>query len=804
MATILDPNDRAIVNYDEPPIKPPPVMTVGLLAWMRTNLFKSTFDTILTIVAGVVLAATTFGLLQWAVSAANWFVITNNLRLLTVGTYPAEAQWRLDLAALLCAFVVGMTAYAYTRTPRAAFVVLVALVLVLFALPVVVDATAPPALAYAAAGETPIVSGSVTEAPQSAVSFIGQRGDTVTARVADVTDDQALAGIAGFQDRATSAAVNAAKNRLTAQEQLRALRERLGGGLLTDAQRVQLSDQVNSTQIPAPVTETYAINASPVEVVILDGATLEPIASATLTLDSEPLTVTLPADGWYILQKTSESNALIATTGIYPHFENSFTRPLGNGRSQQVTQYVRTSDGFATEAARPTTDADGNRVPAKVMIDNQYQGVRPFSDYLLLFVAPFFRMLSFPILTMVLAGTLGYWSGRGLGRLLPAPPAEPRKRVRGTVSLAWLLWLIALFVLTYGINGLDALGLGLLLARFAWLPVMYFAGMNLDRPWGRPVLALVFLYGLSQSVLGEGILTRLTAVLDGGNAGSLIVPVVSVVVWLVAGIYAARYGRSARERWGSRRTKALIITVILWFAVFIGTIVVLSAIGTTQNVLPVSDTRRWGGFLLTLLLTIVGILASFPLGVLLALGRRSSLPVVKWTCVIYIELVRGVPFITVLFMAQLLVPLVNPALAEIDNVFRAMVGVTLFSAAYLAENVRGGLQSVPHGQEEAAKALGLNSFQVTRLITLPQALRVVIPALVGQAIALFKDTTLVALVGLTDLLNTTNSIIAQAEYVGLRAEGFLYISIIYFAFSYIMAWVSRRIEASGSGAARRV
>ena len=136
--------------------------------------------------------------------------------------------------------------------------------------------------------------------------------------------------------------------------------------------------------------------------------------------------------------------------------------------------------------------------------------------------------------------------------------------------------------------------------------------------------------------------------------------------------------------------------------------------------------------------------------------------------------------------------------------FRAMVGVTLFSAAYLAENVRGGLQSVPHGQEEAAKALGLNSFQVTRLITLPQALRVVIPALVGQAIALFKDTTLVALVGLTDLLQTTNTIIAQAEYVGLRAEGFLYISIIYFAFSYVMAWVSRRIEASGSGAARRV
>ena len=260
-----------------------------------------------------------------------------------------------------------------------------------------------------------------------------------------------------------------------------------------------------------------------------------------------------------------------------------------------MTQYVRTSDGFATEATRTTTDADGNRLPAKVMIDNQYQGMRPLSDYLLLFAAPFFRTLSLPVLFMVVAGTVGYWSGRGLGRLLPAPPAEPRKRIRGTVSLAWLLWLIALFVLTYGINGLDALGLGLLLARFVWLSVMYFAGMNLDQPWGRPTFTLLFLFGLVQSIVGEGLLTKLNAALSGQNGGGgIIVAVISVGVWLLAGFYAARMGRSARERWGSRRTKALIITVILWVVVFVGTILVLNAIGTTQNVLPVSDTRRWG------------------------------------------------------------------------------------------------------------------------------------------------------------------------------------------------------------------
>jgi len=222
------------------------------------------------------------------------------------------------------------------------------------------------------------------------------------------------------------------------------------------------------------------------------------------------------------------------------------------------------------------------------------------------------------------------------------------------------------------------------------------------------------------------------------------------------------------------------------------------------GVLPITDTRRWGGLLLTIMLTMVGIIASFPLGVLLALGRRSKLPVVSTVSTLYIEFVRGVPLITVLFMAQLLVPLVNPALAEVDNVFRAMVGITLFSAAYLAENVRGGLQAIPHGQEEAAKAVGLAGWQITLFITLPQALRYVIPALVGQFISLFKDTSLVAIVGLIDLTGITQATVAQTEFLGLRREGYLFIGIIYFVFSYVMAAISRRLEASGSGAARRV
>jgi general L-amino acid transport system permease protein len=209
--------------------------------------------------------------------------------------------------------------------------------------------------------------------------------------------------------------------------------------------------------------------------------------------------------------------------------------------------------------------------------------------------------------------------------------------------------------------------------------------------------------------------------------------------------------------------------------------------------------------MLTLMLTAVGIVAAFPIGVSLALGRRSSLPVVSTVCTLYIELVRGVPLITVLFMSMLLVPFVAPQLGGPDTApYRAMVAVTLFSAAYLAENVRGGLQSLPPGQEEAAKALGLAGWQVMLFITLPQALRAVIPALVGQFISLFKDTSLVAIVGLVDLTGVTRNVSAQTEFQGLVRETYVFIALIYFTFSFVMSRVSRRIEASGSGAARRV
>ncbi len=162
--------------------------------------------------------------------------------------------------------------------------------------------------------------------------------------------------------------------------------------------------------------------------------------------------------------------------------------------------------------------------------------------------------------------------------------------------------------------------------------------------------------------------------------------------------------------------------------------------------------------------------------------------------VVYIEVVRGVPLVTILFMAQVMLPLFLPAGMTVDRVLRAMVGIVLFSAAYMAENVRGGLQAIPKGQYEASDALGLNGLQKTTLIILPQALRLVIPIIVGQFIALFKDTTLVAIVGLLELLGIGRAVLAQPAFIGLQIEVYIFISAIYWVFSYAMSYASRRLE----------
>jgi general L-amino acid transport system permease protein len=200
--------------------------------------------------------------------------------------------------------------------------------------------------------------------------------------------------------------------------------------------------------------------------------------------------------------------------------------------------------------------------------------------------------------------------------------------------------------------------------------------------------------------------------------------------------------------------------------------------------------------LLTFLLSLVSIIASFPIGVLLALGRRSRLRTISIFSTLYIELIRGVPLVTVLYMMQIMLPLFLPGEVRVPNVIRAIVGMTLFTAAYLAENVRGGLQAIPSGQIEAAQAVGLNNALTTLLIVLPQALRMVIPANVGLFISLFKDTTLVMIVGLLDVLGVGRSVLAQPDWLGRQNEVYLFVAAVFFVFSYTMSYASYRLETT--------
>lgn len=325
----------------------------------------------------------------------------------------------------------------------------------------------------------------------------------------------------------------------------------------------------------------------------------------------------------------------------------------------------------------------------------------------------------------------------------------------------------------------------------------------------------------------------------------------AIIIWNVVLLVPSQfvYRREAYRRSPIRR-----VLTLLWVLTPILTFILLRGFGGDNSIIPqLNPDVAWGGFLLTLIISVFAIVASFPLGVLLALGRRSqirgvpawltygvALAFTVWLLIdrsqpaladartffarlaafwpllilliaflfqqvfkgnvvalfstIYIESVRGVPFITVLFMSIILFPIFLPPGTRVLSTWRVMVAAALFAAAYLAENVRGGLQSLNKGQYEAADAIGLNTYQKYRFIIMPQALRAVIPAIVGQFIGLFKDTTLVAIVGLIEFLGVANLISAQPDWLGVRRAPYVFIAAIYFIGSALMAGYSRRLE----------
>jgi general L-amino acid transport system permease protein len=260
-------------------------------------------------------------------------------------------------------------------------------------------------------------------------------------------------------------------------------------------------------------------------------------------------------------------------------------------------------------------------------------------------------------------------------------------------------------------------------------------------------------------------------------------------------LFVALYVVSAMRRFW-RKELALI---------WIGTLVVVGVLmwGGVLG-MPLVTEDQWGGLPITLLLATLGLACAFPLSVLVALGRRSTnLPAVKMLCVVYVELVRGVPLVAVLFMANVMFPLFMPNGVNIDKLLRTEVAIILFTGAYLAEVVRGGLQALPKGQAEAADALGLGYWRKTGLIILPQALRLVIPPLVNTFIGSFKDTSLVLIIGLFDLLTMGTVALSDPPWQSFSTEVYLMLAVIYFAFCFAMSRYSRGLERELARSHRR-
>ncbi|UZE46828.1 amino acid ABC transporter permease [Rhodopseudomonas sp. P2A-2r] len=392
-------------------------------------------------------------------------------------------------------------------------------------------------------------------------------------------------------------------------------------------------------------------------------------------------------------------------------------------------------------------------------------------------------------------------------------PQAERWRVNLTFALAALLLLPLL------IPRLPAKGLNSVLL-FAAFPVVAFfllhggglRGFGLS--WAEGALA-----GLANNLVDGGrslaaatnlpVLSQILAAL--GSLIELIGYVVAIVLWPLTWLRNL-IQTSGQPVWADFAATALIVSgalfllggglrsgrriLIVSLASFAGIGAVIAVMGLDRGGLPVVDTRLWGGLLVTLVVSVTGIVASMPVGIALALGRRSSIPLIRLFCIAFIEFWRGVPLITVLFFATYMLPLFLPGNFTVDGLVRVLIGIALFAGAYNAEVIRGGLQAIPRGQSEAASALGLSWWKTTALVVMPQALRHVIPGLVNSFIALFKDTSLVSIVALFDLLGSLRASFADPVWStpSTLFTGFAFAGILYFVFCFAMSRYSLFVE----------
>ena len=375
-----------------------------------------------------------------------------------------------------------------------------------------------------------------------------------------------------------------------------------------------------------------------------------------------------------------------------------------------------------------------------------------------------------------------------VGLVPMAIPRVPFKRENAFYLLA-IFPLLALILLTGGNFDISS-GAFLIVAVLGCFAVGLTALFVASEP------AAAAMRALAATAAALGILVFIAALAVGRIGPAFLgITILELAVYvlaliaLVAGIAAILVGAGPRGALG-----------LLPVGIAIGVVVLLFLILRTDFDLPWVETPLWGGLLITLVVAIVGIVGSMPLGVLLALGRRSKLPVVRFVSIAFIEFVRGVPLITVLFMASVMLPLFLPPGVNFDKLLRALIGVTLFSAAYMAEVVRGGLQAIPRGQYEAASALGMGYWASMRLIILPQALKIVIPGIVNSFISLFKDTSLVLIIGIFDLLGIVQVNFTDPNWASpnIPATGYVFAAVVFWLFCFSMSrysiYTERRLD----------
>jgi general L-amino acid transport system permease protein len=394
-------------------------------------------------------------------------------------------------------------------------------------------------------------------------------------------------------------------------------------------------------------------------------------------------------------------------------------------------------------------------------------------------------------------------------------PEAERWRVNLTFALAALL-LLPLLIPRLPAKGLNA---GLFFVAFPVVAFFLLLGGGVSG------FGVTWMSGLLSGFAGGiGDIGRKLA--KTGEAAALIGPLLqwvgTLIVWLGVGvswvIWPLNWLRdqiqaSSQPVWADFAATAAIVSLLVFLlnggirtgwrsftvslAIFAGIGFIIAAMGLDRGGLPIVDTRLWGGLLVTLVVSVTGIVASMPIGIALALGRRSTIPLIRFSSVAFIEFWRGVPLITVLFFATYMLPLFLPGNFKMDGLVRALIGIAVFSGAYIAEVVRGGLMAIPRGQSEAASAIGLSWWKTTALIVMPQALRHVIPGLVNSFIGLFKDTSLVSIVALFDLLGSLHASFADPVWATPTTlfTGFAFAGMIYFAFCFGMSRYSLFVES---------